>query len=405
MGTTRLSINASIPPAGSSPKDSPEIASPSLSPVLSPSPPNYLIIIDGLIYVLQGGQPKGISVVWKNLILHLAKEFPTPNKVVFIDRIGSGLSAEIGNYPGVTATPFINNNLDSSVRSVIDQHLSRNSTHRSMIPVFLSTYYDYPWSVEGLCKIILYHDLIPENVGMHAGPGSEYYPRIEALPRVNSIVTVSDSTARDLIRLYDKDLHLVPSDPAYRLLNGSDVGTVDGEKHWWFSFGWDRVLTSIYNRISRDVFPGPSEPADIRRFREQLKLFTMDKALPYRIANQGGSSSSSNSKEDIPVDYFLTVGSDHPYKNFEPLMAAIDQLDDDLLSRVQFVMIGRGGFKDYDRGQIHRHRVIFRENGGDEQHWSPSKPVPLSTVPIRLVFGDFIAEDLLKHAYSGEHIN
>lgn len=345
-----------------------------------------MVIIDGLIYMLQLGQPKGISVVWKSLIPHLVQEFPPPSKVVFIDRNGNGLSNEISKFPGVTGAMFIENSLDASVRAIIKQHLTPG-LHR-MIPVFFSTYYDYPWSVEGLCKIIMYHDLIPENVGMYAGPGSEYYPRIEALARINSVVTVSDSTAEDLIRLYDKDLHLSPSDPAFRLLNGTDIAkNFATAEDGWFKFGWDRIITPIYNRISRNVFPGPSESVDIKRFRQRVNVFAMDQPAPFH-------------RDDVPIDYFLTVGSDHPYKNFDYLMAAIDQLDDSILNRTQFVMIGRGGFKDSDRGQIHRHRVVFRDGSGGDQNWSPEGQY-LSPVPIRLVFQGFIEEEMLKHAYSG----
>lgn len=46
---------------------------------------SYVVIIDGVIFRLQGGRPKGISVVWKSLIPELARQFPAPSKLYFLD--------------------------------------------------------------------------------------------------------------------------------------------------------------------------------------------------------------------------------------------------------------------------------------------------------------------------------
>ncbi len=47
--------------------------------------------------------------------------------------------------------------------------------------VFMSTYYNF---VAGRCNVLMVHDTIPERVGMAHGPGTEYYPRIEATAKV-----------------------------------------------------------------------------------------------------------------------------------------------------------------------------------------------------------------------------
>lgn len=108
------------------------------------------------------------------------------------------------------------------------------------IVVFISTYYEYT-DLPGLCNILMYHDLIPENVGYGHGPGSEYYPRIELLDTVGSVVSVSESTTRDIVKWYGDKVFKRVGDPFYSA-NSADPRNL--------------IVSTTPNRISRDVFPG-----------------------------------------------------------------------------------------------------------------------------------------------------
>lgn len=136
-----------------------------------------------------GGQPKGISVVWKNLMPELAKNFGGPasneSRLVFIDRTpGHGISQHIARQPFVEHLKLEGDlSLEDAISKKVmagyafddaarlperdeDTAVNRNRP----IVVFMSTYYNWP-KIDGMCNVLMYHDLIPERVGMYAGPG------------------------------------------------------------------------------------------------------------------------------------------------------------------------------------------------------------------------------------------
>lgn len=89
--------------------------------------------------------------VWKYLLPKLHNILG--NNLIYISRHNYDITNEITNK--ITTIQF-NNNLDNTVQSIVNQHLDK-------VIVFFSTYYEYP-KINNICNVLMYHDLIPENV-------------------------------------------------------------------------------------------------------------------------------------------------------------------------------------------------------------------------------------------------
>lgn len=91
---------------------------------------------------------------------------------------GAALPTWISQQPGVITVNY-EQNLDYTVEQlVLKEYRQRNESTESVrdddpIIVALDTYYQFP-SGKNFCKVMMYHDMIPERTGMYHGPGSEY---------------------------------------------------------------------------------------------------------------------------------------------------------------------------------------------------------------------------------------
>ncbi|KAI3656887.1 hypothetical protein MP638_001379 [Amoeboaphelidium occidentale] len=333
----------------------------SSKPGHSKDQPKYAIIIDGIIFRLQGGKPKGISVVWKNLLMNLPSVLGSEDQIYFLDpEPGQSICKEIvQNTPELIHLPYSYNMAEVVKKSVLPKVGNR-------IVVFMSTYYT---SYSGLCQILMYHDLIPEKVGMNTSPGSEYYPRIDALTKVNSIVSVSYSTSRDLLELY------------------GDKVTNTNEKDDDTEFTKGSIVRTIQNRISRDVFKGVASQEEISAF-----------------ANDNGLFMLPESYEHLP--YFISVGSSYHYKNHDTLFKAIGLLPAQICNRIAFVLSGRTrSVSDSERKMLGDVRLIVRHDDGKEEIDSERKMLGNVRLIVRHddgkeeMFGSEQAEKIVRLRY------
>jgi glycosyltransferase involved in cell wall biosynthesis len=242
---------------------------------------------------------------------------------------------------------------------------------RDPIVVFISTYYTIS-QTNGLCNILIYHDLIPEHVGMDHGPGTEYYPRIEQLAYINSVIAVSHSTSHDIVDHYGDQVRKTMFDEYY----GRDA---DPDR-----YTRNTIISTVPNRISRKVFPGPASKEKILALRKKYRIWKSPK--PILLTN------------NVPFDYFLTMGSDHPYKNFPTLFAAFDLLPDEILSRISFILSGRKYPTEGERNLVTRHPLIVQE-GENFQTFAATAPHE-STVPVRIQIIGYVDEQDLPALYT-----
>ena len=120
--------------------------------------------------------------MWKNLIPELAALFRPPrDKLYFVNRApGAPLPTWISQQPHVHTV-----NYEQTLKFTIDELILKDYRRRNLtaepvstraddpIVVALDTYYQFPSGRE-YCKVMMYHDMIPERTGMYHGPGSEY---------------------------------------------------------------------------------------------------------------------------------------------------------------------------------------------------------------------------------------
>ncbi|KAI3643722.1 hypothetical protein MP228_009886 [Amoeboaphelidium protococcarum] len=333
----------------------------------------YYLIVDGIIFQLQRNNPKGISTVWKNLLPHLAQEFNGDDRLYFLDPCPDNpYSAELAQVDNINYIPR-HQSIQETIQKKIINDLApyTQGDEAGVILVFISTYYEYP-ELSELCNIIMYHDLIPENVGMDTGPQSEYYPRISILDRIASIISVSEATSRDIAKWYGDKVRLSESD-----IQQEDTDTDNVTKN--------TIVSTIQNRISRDVFPGIASPELIMQVRSKYK-FPSDKDPVYV-------------KDGTPIDYFVTVGSAHSYKNSKFMFAALDLLPDDVLQKFWILLVGRSGPTEEELSQVVKHPVIITEN--DYQRKVVSSRDGKSHVPIRFKIVRYMDLKDLSATYSG----
>ena len=289
---------------------------------------------------------------------------------------------------------------------------------------------------------------------MAHGPGTEYYPRIAQLETVASVVAVSYSTAHDLVALYGDRVKKRPGDPYYRQGGGQDGGQgsqgsqsdQDGDQDQDPDpITRDTIISTTPNRISREVFPGPASAPEMRSVRERYRVWSVDDVDAEVDASAADGSTTTTTTtttasvtprprpvyrdaDGVPYDYFLTVGSAHPYKNFGALFSAMDRLPDWVLTRVSFIMVGRGAPTAEERARIQRHPLHVQRNTdpvnkshfvverwpasavfAEQQHQGSTSPAGNSSStttttttvpPVRVQILDYVDEKDLPALYS-----
>jgi glycosyltransferase involved in cell wall biosynthesis len=252
---------------------------------------SFTLIIDGIIFDLQQGRKKGISNVWSNLMPFLNEYFK--GHLYFINRTPQHTqNLQISQLWNVKSVFPFERSLDNIVSDIIKES-------QTNVTFFLSTYYTYPNDLQKVCSVVLYHDLIPENVNMYYGQGSEYYPRIEILDKIDSIISVSHSTTNDLVKFYGEKIRHP------RFNKSLPIGMNNHEY----------IVSTIHNRVDSKVFKGKVSSDYLIDFKKRYGL-PMDKK------------------------YFLTVGSSYDYKNFHVMFGALSLLPQSYLDQIFLLMPG-----------------------------------------------------------------
>lgn len=194
---------------------------------------------------------------------------------------------------------------------------------------------------------------------------------------VNSIVAVSQSTARDVVKDYKQHVFKVASDQFQDKEDGDKMPETSGS-----------IVSAIQNRLSRNLFKGPATADQILQFRKHYKIWS--------------SSNPIHEINGVPYDFLLTVGTDYPYKNYGTFFAALDLLADDVLDRISIVMVGRGGMNGDEFNQMKRHPVHVYSDGHKEERKAATVS---SQVPLRVHVLSYIEEKDLPVVYSGEYFD
>ncbi len=150
------------------------------------------IVVDGVIFQLQQGQPFGISRLWQSMLTELGK-LPIGRRIILLDRAGTApelpgiKKRHIGAYTIGTAQDEAAG-LD---RLCAEQQAS----------LFLSTYYTFTTATPSL---LMLYDMIPERfdtVGP-AAPNPEWRDKYHVIIQATAFAAISASTARDLAAYY-----------------------------------------------------------------------------------------------------------------------------------------------------------------------------------------------------------
>jgi glycosyltransferase involved in cell wall biosynthesis/GT2 family glycosyltransferase len=150
-----------------------------------------VLVIDGLIFQLQYKRPAGISRIWQNVIPELARALPDW-KIILLRRGGSPT--------GIQGTTEVGIPTYDIARREEDREMLREKCRELEASRFLSTYY----SRAGIPAVQLVYDLIPEQTGQDMNK-DEWASKVEAFGAAEAFVSISQSTARDLRKIYHKD--------------------------------------------------------------------------------------------------------------------------------------------------------------------------------------------------------
>jgi glycosyltransferase involved in cell wall biosynthesis len=146
------------------------------------------VLIDGLIFQLQSGAPRGVSRIWSSVIPALVSRYPDVEFHI-IDRVDSPVS----NLPGLVhhKAPVL---FGAAVESVQLTRIVKDIK----ADWFLSTYYSIQYEAP---SIMLVYDLIPEELGWDMS-GLEWTRKVKTLERASRYVCISKHTARSLSKFY-----------------------------------------------------------------------------------------------------------------------------------------------------------------------------------------------------------
>ncbi|EKX37718.1 hypothetical protein GUITHDRAFT_165425 [Guillardia theta CCMP2712] len=160
------------------------------SRITSPPPPlrprqcdlrGVNVIFDGYIYHLTNGRlDGGVAKMWHEIVPFMIK----------------AVTQHGGDF---THCAYSDHVLFSGVKNLNCHSLQRVKELPGEHKVLFSSYYQ---GSPDACFIHMVYDHIPERTGMDAGPGSEYWPRIDNLRHAGGFLSISKSTTDDLCELY-----------------------------------------------------------------------------------------------------------------------------------------------------------------------------------------------------------
>jgi glycosyltransferase involved in cell wall biosynthesis len=150
------------------------------------------IVIDGVIFQLQHGQPFGISRLWKSMLTELGR-LPIGRRIVLLDRAGT--APELPGIRKRNIGPYMIGTAQDEA-AVLDGICAEEQSS-----LFLSTYYTFTTATPSL---LMLYDMIPEQfdtVGA-AAPNPEWRDKYHALMQATAFAAISASTVRDLASYY-----------------------------------------------------------------------------------------------------------------------------------------------------------------------------------------------------------
>jgi len=149
------------------------------------------ILIDGVIFQLQDKKPGGISRVWKNHLLFLAKSHLN-SSIVLLDRGGTAPP-----IPGMKSKLI--DRFDPLVFEADSLYL-QEIMEQERGDLLISTYFTYP---ENSPSMIMLHDMTPEVLGLDMNH-PEWLSKTQAIEKAVAYLAVSKSTKKDFRKLYPR---------------------------------------------------------------------------------------------------------------------------------------------------------------------------------------------------------
>lgn len=147
---------------------------------------NIRIAIDGVFFQVHKG---GIARVWLALLKEWASTSFAAN-IIILDR--DGTFPRIDGYRYRTIAPHSYDDLEG------DRSMLQELCIEEGVTLFVSTYFSYPL---GVPTVLMVHDLTPEALTADLNK-PKWVEKRDAINNARSFVSVSHSTARDLIRYY-----------------------------------------------------------------------------------------------------------------------------------------------------------------------------------------------------------
>ena len=153
-----------------------------------------MILIDGVIFQLQAGNPLGISRIWQHLIGEMAKSMPW-DQVKVLRRSGypTGLNGGFEEIE-IPAYPLFDMDRDDAMLGDKCAELQAD--------LFISTYYSRATGVKNLLMI---YDMIPEVMGMDLSY-PEWVAKRRAIEAAERFICISKNTMLDLRKYYHVDV-------------------------------------------------------------------------------------------------------------------------------------------------------------------------------------------------------
>ncbi len=150
------------------------------------------IIIDGVIFQLQAGRPRGISRVWQNLIPELAALLPD-RSIIVLQR--KGFPVPLDGIQQVEIPPY-----SMGPDSLLDEDdaMLAETCRKLDAGLFVSTYYT---RAPGIHNALMIHDLIPEQFGFDLLE-PEWRAKTRAISSADRFIAVSHATGTDLRKHY-----------------------------------------------------------------------------------------------------------------------------------------------------------------------------------------------------------
>ncbi|MDX1762804.1 MAG: glycosyltransferase, partial [bacterium] len=152
------------------------------------------IVIDGVIFQLQAGRPRGISRVWQNLIPELKALLPN-RSIIVLQREGFPLPIK-----GIERYEIPAYAMGDDVLLDRDDAMLTETCRKLGADLFLSTYCT---RAPGILNVLTIHDLIPEQFGFDLSQ-PEWRAKTRAIRSADRFIAVSHATGRDLRKHYGR---------------------------------------------------------------------------------------------------------------------------------------------------------------------------------------------------------